>query len=76
MNSKLDVKNGFFNLIIKLFARSKKKQKNKDPKMKSKAAHNYVPSRQRKPDEKRKQNKKKKKINTFQQPHHELQHIL
>jgi hypothetical protein len=41
--------------------------------MKSKAAHNYVPSRQRKPDEKRKQNKKMKKINTFQQPHHVLQ---
>jgi len=41
--------------------------------MKNKAAHNYVPSRQRKPDEKRKQNKKMKKINTFQQPHHELQ---
>jgi hypothetical protein len=32
MNSKLDVKNGFFNLIIKQFARSKKSKKKQRPK--------------------------------------------
>ncbi len=56
---------------------AKKAKKNKDPKMKNKAALNYVPSKPKKNtswEEKRKD--KKKKNNTLQQPHHELQHNI